>query len=187
MMEEVKEDFPGYQEAGFLDALEKAIGNREVILEEEEGKLAGMISFSYEEKVLTFLAVRPEFRKCGIGRKLVERVKGCFHNGEELSVVTFRAGDERGGFCLAVNLLELDDLERVMEQIKEDEMGLSVKEKASHMAGLRMVQAQGGEAFMEKQKEKFTCSKCGGIISIHDAECSECQEKMQISERNERV
>lgn len=136
MMEEVKEDFPGYQEAEFLDALEKAIGNREVILEEEEGKLAGMISFSYEEKVLTFLAVRPEFRKCGIGRKLVERVKGCFHNGEELSVVTFRAGDERGFFCLAVNLLELDDLERVMEQIKEDETGLSVKEKASHMAGL---------------------------------------------------
>ncbi len=96
MMEEVKEDFPGYQEAEFLDALEKAIGNREAILEEEDGKLAGMISFSYEEKELNFLAVRPEFRKCGIGRTLIERVKSCFRSGEELSVVTFRAGDERG-------------------------------------------------------------------------------------------
>ena len=24
---------------------------------------------------------------------------------------------------------------------------------------------------------KYTCLKCGGIISIHDRECSECQEK----------
>ena len=23
------------------------------------------------------------------------------------------------------------------------------------------------------------CPKCGGIISIHDKECSECQEKMK--------
>ncbi len=96
MMEEVKEDFAGYKEEEFLDALEKAIRNREAFLEEEEGKLAGMISFSYEEKELTFLAVRPEFRKCGIGRKLVEQVKSCFHRGEKLSVVTFREGDEKG-------------------------------------------------------------------------------------------
>lgn len=34
------------------------------------------------------------------------------------------------------------------------------------------------EAFMEQQKGKYTCLKCGGIISIHDRECSECQEKM---------
>lgn len=96
MMEEVKEDFPGYQEAGFLEVLEKAIQNREVFLEEAEGELVGMISFSREEKEITFLVVRPEFRKCGIAGKLIERVKSCFRSGEELSVVTFQAGDERG-------------------------------------------------------------------------------------------
>lgn len=96
MMEEVKEDFPGYQEAGFLEVLEKAIQNREVFLEEAEGELVGMISFFREEKEITFLVVRPEFRKCGIAGKLIERVKSCFRSGEELSVVTFQAGDERG-------------------------------------------------------------------------------------------
>ena len=35
----------------------------------------------------------------------------------------------------------------------------------------------GLEEFMEMQKEKYTCSKCGGIISIHDREWSECQER----------
>lgn len=79
-----------------MDALETAIRNREAFLAEAEGELAGIISFSHEGKELAFLAVRPEFRKCGIGRSLIERVKSCFRSGEELSVVTFRAGDEKG-------------------------------------------------------------------------------------------
>lgn len=41
------------------------------------------------------------------------------------------------------------------------------------------VRQYGLERFMEQQKEKYTCTKCGGIISIHDRECSECQEKMK--------
>ncbi len=96
MMEEVKADFAGYQETEFLEALENAIRNKDAFLEEKQGKLAGIISFSYEEKEITFLAVRPEFRQCGIGRELVERVKSCFPSGAELSVITFRAGDEKG-------------------------------------------------------------------------------------------
>lgn len=31
--------------------------------------------------------------------------------------------------------------------------------------------------FMKFQQKEYTCSVCGGIISIHDAECSECQTK----------
>jgi len=47
------------------------------------------------------------------------------------------------------------------------------------MENSEYVQQKGLEAFMEQQKEKYTCLKCGGIISIHDRECSECQEKMK--------
>ena len=36
----------------------------------------------------------------------------------------------------------------------------------------------GLERFMEEQKEKYTCPICGGVISVHDRECSECQEKV---------
>jgi predicted ATP-dependent serine protease len=31
---------------------------------------------------------------------------------------------------------------------------------------------------MEEQKEKYICSICGGVISVHDGECSECHEKV---------
>lgn len=36
----------------------------------------------------------------------------------------------------------------------------------------------GLERFMEGQKEKYICPVCGGVISVHDGECSECQEKV---------
>lgn len=70
-------------------------------------------------------------------------------------------------------------LEYPCRQMKSLEKSYNTRYRASLMENSRMVQAQGMEAFMEKQKEKFTCPKCGGIISIHDAECSECQGKMQ--------
>lgn len=44
-----------------------------------------------------------------------------------------------------------------------------------------LLQMHGLEMFMGKQKEKYTCPKCGGIISIHDRECGECQEKSEIA------
>lgn len=48
----------------------------------------------------------------------------------------YNDGRKKTLFCLAVNLLELDDLRKVMGQIKEDEECLSIKEKAARMAGL---------------------------------------------------
>lgn len=32
------------------------------------------------------------------------------------------------------------------------------------------------EEFLKREKEKWTCSKCNGIISLHDRFCSECQQ-----------
>lgn len=46
------------------------------------------------------------------------------------------------------------------------------------MENSAFVQEYGLELFMIMQKEKYTCLKCGGIISVHDRECSECQEKI---------
>lgn len=46
------------------------------------------------------------------------------------------------------------------------------------MGNSQMVKEQGMAGFLARQKEKYTCLECGGIISIHDAECSECQYKL---------
>jgi len=45
------------------------------------------------------------------------------------------------------------------------------------MENSEFVRQFGLEKFMDMQKEKYICSQCDGIISIHDRECSECQKK----------
>ena len=62
--------------------------------------------------------------------------------------------------------------------IKNIEKSYNQRYQTSLMENSAFVQEHGLEPFMEMQKEKYTCPKCGGIISIHDRECSECQEKI---------
>lgn len=63
--------------------------------------------------------------------------------------------------------------------IKNLEKSYSERYQASLIENSRFVQEHGLDYFMERQKEKYTCPKCGGIISLHDRECSECQEKLK--------
>ena len=65
------------------------------------------------------------------------------------------------------------------KKIKNLEKSYNKRYQASLMENSGFVRQYGLERFMEQQKEKYTCTKCGGIISIHDRECSECQEKMK--------
>lgn len=65
------------------------------------------------------------------------------------------------------------------KKIKNLEKSYNKRYQASLMENSGFVRQYGLERFMEQQKEKYTCTKCGGIISIHDRECSECQESMK--------
>ena len=38
----------------------------------------------------------------------------------------------------------------------------------------RTAKEQGLQAFFQAQRARFTCPDCGGVISLHDAQCSEC-------------
>ena len=61
------------------------------------------------------------------------------------------------------------------KQIKNLEKSYITRYGASLMENSLFVKERGLVEFMQMQKEKYTCAVCGGIISIHDAECSECQ------------
>ena len=63
--------------------------------------------------------------------------------------------------------------------IKNLEKSYNQRYQTSLIKNSHFVQAHGLDCFMEQQKEKYTCPKCGGIISIHDGECSECKEKVK--------
>lgn len=65
------------------------------------------------------------------------------------------------------------------KQIKALEKSYITRYHASLIENSSTVRKQGLTEFLEKQREKYTCPECDGIISIHDDECSECQYKVR--------
>lgn len=59
-------------------------------------------------------------------------------------------------------------------RLKTLEKSYQKRYHASLLANGRFVQKEGLTAFMARQKEKYTCPVCGGVLSLHDAACSEC-------------
>ena len=63
--------------------------------------------------------------------------------------------------------------------IKSLEKSYSIRYQACLMENSEFVRQYGLDLFMKAQEKRYTCPNCGGIISIHDRECSECHEKMK--------
>lgn len=95
-VELVKDDFAGYEEEEFMQAIRKAIYNREGLIYDIDGTAAGMLTFSYSEKEILFLAVHPQYRKRGIASEMLGKVKSFFEEEEVIHVITFRKGDPKG-------------------------------------------------------------------------------------------
>ena len=49
--------------------------------------------------------------------------------------------------------------------------------KESPMQNLKDIRTMGMEAFLEQQRKRFTCAKCGGPICIHNGICRDCGSK----------
>ena len=49
--------------------------------------------------------------------------------------------------------------------------------KESPMQNLRDIRAKGMEAFLEQERKKWSCEKCGGPICVHNALCRDCGHK----------
>lgn len=62
--------------------------------------------------------------------------------------------------------------------IKNLEKSYNKRYSASLTGNSRFVRDYGMAAFMEQQAEAYTCPVCGGIVSIHSRECSECRAKL---------
>lgn len=65
------------------------------------------------------------------------------------------------------------------KQIKSLEKSYNSRYRASLIENSRAAKEYGAEILLEEHREKYKCPDCDGIISLHDAECSECQHKMR--------
>lgn len=64
------------------------------------------------------------------------------------------------------------------KQIKSLEKSYNSRYHTSLLENSNDVKEHGMEVLLEKHRRKYKCPNCGGIISLHDAECSECQHKI---------
>lgn len=62
------------------------------------------------------------------------------------------------------------------KRLKNLEKSYQTRYRASLLENSKSVKEKGLAAFMARQKERYTCPKCGGVISLHDAVCTECRE-----------
>lgn len=65
-------------------------------------------------------------------------------------------------------------------RVKNLEKSYNKRYQTSLIKNSELVKEKGLVEFMRLQKNKYTCKNCGGIISLHDGECSECQTKMKV-------
>ena len=59
---------------------------------------------------------------------------------------------------------------------KETRYGSQYPVKESPMDNLKNIRKMGMESFLASEHEKWMCPKCGGIICVHTARCSDCDE-----------
>ena len=60
-------------------------------------------------------------------------------------------------------------------QIKKLEKSYNKRYKTSLIENSKLVKKIGIKGFQNKEKEKWLCTKCSGVIIIHDGICSECK------------
>ena len=60
------------------------------------------------------------------------------------------------------------------KRLKTLEKSYNTRYNASLLKNSQTVKEAGLAEFMKRQKEEYTCPVCGGVISIHDAQCSQC-------------
>lgn len=60
------------------------------------------------------------------------------------------------------------------KRLKSLEKSYQTRYHASLMENSKMARELGLTAFMARQKERYTCPNCGGVISLHEGVCTEC-------------
>lgn len=100
LVECVAPQFPGLEtkesreehKATVLRFMEK----QQAICVKKNGKITGVMLFSRGHNMICCLAVSPEYRRCGIASALLETALSELDKSREITVSTFREGDEKG-------------------------------------------------------------------------------------------
>ncbi len=107
---------------------------------------------------------RPDNKKCTY---LFEKCSGINNSLE---------GNVTANFCFECDQYPCKEINR-MDKRYRNNYKISVKEN------LETIKNNGITEFVKDQYQEFHCSKCGGLISIHNKKCFECDPVTKLVEK----
>ncbi len=100
LVNSVKCNFPGLETEQSLEEHKKTVlkfmNKRQAICVKENETIAGVILFSRVHNMICCLAVAPQYRRKGVASKLLEKALEELDRNKNITVSTFREGDEKG-------------------------------------------------------------------------------------------
>jgi len=85
-------------------------------------------------------------------------------------------GNASARFCFECEQYPCRQIDRMDDRYRKN-YGMSVKDN------LERIRRVGAEAFSRAQSEKYRCSTCGGLISIHNRKCFRCDTITRLVEK----
>ena len=122
LVRHVSWNFPGLETEKALDehrqTVLKFMGKKQALCTKNDEEITGVLLFSRNRNMICCLAVSPEYRREGIASKLLEKALDELDRNRDITVSTFREGDEKGvaprslyrkfGFCEGELTVEFD-------------------------------------------------------------------------------
>lgn len=100
LVKRISPDFPGLETVEALDGHRATVlrfmDERRAICAKDGGKIVGVLLFSKKHNMICCLGVAPEHRRRGIASGLLEKALGLLDRTRDITVTTFREGDEKG-------------------------------------------------------------------------------------------
>jgi hypothetical protein len=82
-------------------------------------------------------------------------------------------------FCFECDQYPCKQINRMDSRYRKN-YEMSVKEN------LEYISEKGIENFIEEQYKKYSCSRCGGLISVHNRKCFECDTVTRLIEKRDK-
>ena len=100
LVRQVSRDFPGLETEKDLEehrrTVLKFMEKRQALCVKSDNRIPGVLLFSRNRNMICCLAVSPEHRRTGIASRLLTMALGELDRRRDITVSTFREGDEKG-------------------------------------------------------------------------------------------
>lgn len=100
LVNQVSRNFPGLETQKKIEEHKETVlsfmSKKQALCVKNKNEVVGVILFSRKHNMICCLAVSPQYRRCGIASKLLEKALSELNPNMDISVSTFREDDEKG-------------------------------------------------------------------------------------------